>query len=274
MKYIEQLFDIKDKVFVLTGGGGVLAGTISEGLAKAEAKVVLLDIRKENAEARANKIVSEGGIAKAFETNVLDVDILEQTKKKIIEEFGQVDVLVNLAGGNMAGATIAPDKNIFDLNIGDFDKVLALNLNGTVYPSMIFGKHMAERKKGIIINISSMAAFRAMTRVVGYSAAKAAVSNFTKWMAMELSMKFGDGMRVNAIAPGFFIGDQNRDLLLNKDGSYTERGKLVIANTPMKRFGNAEELIGAVIFLSSNASSFINGVVLPIDGGFESFSGV
>ncbi len=274
MSYIEDLFDIRNRVYILTGGGGVLAGAIGEGLARAGARVVLLDIRLANAQERAEKIIATGGKALALESNVLDVNVLEYTKDIILQHYGRIDGLINLAGGNMPGATISPEKTIFDLQIPDFEKVLALNLNGTVYPSLVFGKVMAENRSGVIINISSMAAYRAITRVVGYSAAKAAVSNFTRWMAMEMAFKFGDGLRVNAIAPGFFIGDQNRALLINPDGSYTERGKKVIAQTPMGRFGEPEELIGAVIYLCSDASKFVTGVVLPVDGGFEVYSGV
>lgn len=274
MSYIEDLFDIRNRVYILTGGGGVLAGAIGEGLARAGARVVLLDIRLANAQERAEKIIAAGGKALALESNVLDVNVLEYTKDIILQHYGRIDGLINLAGGNMPGATISPEKTIFDLQIPDFEKVLALNLNGTVYPSLVFGKVMAENRSGVIINISSMAAYRAITRVVGYSAAKAAVSNFTRWMAMEMAFKFGDGLRVNAIAPGFFIGDQNRALLINPDGSYTERGKKVIAQTPMGRFGEPEELIGAVIYLCSDASKFVTGVVLPVDGGFEVYSGV
>lgn len=274
MSYIENLFDVKNKVAVLTGGGGVLAGVIGEGLAMAGAKVVLLDIRIENAREKAKDINQKGGFAIAFQSNVLEVKELEEVNKKIKKEVGTVDILINLAGGNMPGATVGPDQTIFDLNLDDFNKVMSLNFNGTLYPSLVFGKVMAENKKGSIINISSMASFRAMTRVAGYSASKAAVSNFTRWMAAEMALKFGDGIRVNAIAPGFFIGDQNRALLLNEDGSYTKRGDTVINNTPMGRFGTPSELIGAVIYLVSNASNFVTGVVLPIDGGFEAFSGV
>ena len=274
MSYIEDLFDVKNKIAVLTGGGGVLAGAIGEGLALAGAKVVLLDIHVERSQSRAKEITKKGGNSFAFEANVLDFHQLEEASKKIKKEVGTTDILINLAGGNLPGATIEPNQNVFDLKIDDFEKVLSLNLNGTVYPSLVFGKEMSLNKKGCIINISSMAAFRAITRVVGYSAAKAAVSNFTRWMAMEMALKFGDGIRVNAIAPGFFIGGQNKALLTNEDGSYTARAKTVIANTPMRRFGDPSELIGAVIYFASKASSFVTGVVLPVDGGFESFSGV
>jgi NAD(P)-dependent dehydrogenase (short-subunit alcohol dehydrogenase family) len=274
MNYVEDLFNVKNQVAVLTGGGGVLASAIGEGLALAGARVIMLDIKLENAQLRANEIIRKGGNAFAYGANVLDFQHLENVCSQIKKEFGTVDTLINLAGGNLPGATIEPHQNVFDLAIGDLEKVMALNLNGTIYPSLVFGKEMSINKRGCIINISSMAAFRAITRVVGYSASKAAVSNFTRWMAMEMAMKFGDGIRVNAIAPGFFIGKQNRALLLNEDGSYTERGNTVINHTPMKRFGEPSELVGAIIYLISKASSFVTGVVLPIDGGFESFSGV
>ena len=274
MSYLENLFSINDKVAVLTGGGGVLAGAIAESLALSGAQVILLDIREENAKKAAERINEKGGKAVSMVCNVLDFDSIEKVKNKIVETYGRVDILVNLAGGNMPGATISPDQTIFDLKMEDFKKVTDLNLNGTVMPCVIFGKNMAENKSGSIINIASMAALRSITRVVGYSAAKAAVANFTMWLAMEMAQKFGDGIRVNALAPGFFIGDQNRDLLLNPDGSYTDRGKSVIKQTPMNRFGEPENLCGAVIYLSSSASKFVTGIVLPIDGGFSTFSGV
>lgn len=274
MSYIENLFDIKDKVVILTGGGGVLAGAIAEGLAKAGAKIVLLGRHIENIEARAESIILKGGSALAIQADVLDLKSLEEANTKILMLIGSPDILINLAGGNMPGATIAVDQTIFDLKTDDLDKVMNLNFNGTVYPSLVFGKEMARLKKGNIINISSMAAYRAITRVVGYSAAKAAVSNYTRWLANEMASKYGDKIRVNAIAPGFFVADQNRKLLLNEDGSYTDRGQSVIAQTPMKRFGEPDELIGAVIYLASNASSFVTGTIIPVDGGFEVFSGV
>jgi NAD(P)-dependent dehydrogenase (short-subunit alcohol dehydrogenase family) len=274
MTYIEELFGLRNHVAILTGGGGVLAGAIGEGLALAGATVILVDIKLENALPAANLINQKGGNAKAYAANVIDIKELENVCRQITKEFGKIDLLVNLAGGNKPGATIEPGQNVFDLNISDLEKVMTLNLNGTIYPSLVFGKEMAKNRSGSIINISSMAAYRAITRVVGYSASKAAVSNFTRWMAMEMAMKFGDGIRVNAIAPGFFIGKQNKALLLNEDGTFSERGKTVIDHTPMKRFGVPSELIGAVIYLASKASSFVTGVVLPVDGGFEAFSGV
>jgi NAD(P)-dependent dehydrogenase (short-subunit alcohol dehydrogenase family) len=274
MSYVENLFSVKGKVAVLTGGGGVLAGAIAEALALSGAQVVLLDIREENALNAAKKLREKGGKAIGMACNVLNFDVLEKVRDSIVSEFGKVDILVNLAGGNMPGATISPDQTIFDLKMEDFKMVTDLNLNGTVMPSVVFGKNMALNKKGSIINIASMAALRSITRVVGYSAAKAAVTNFTMWMAMEMAQKFGDGIHVNALAPGFFVGDQNRALLLNDDGTYTERGKSVIKQTPMQRFGEPEELCGTVIYLSSDASKFVTGIVIPIDGGFSTFSGV
>ena len=174
----------------------------------------------------------------------------------------------------MAGATIGPDQTIFDLSIDAFKKVSELNLTGSVLPSLVMGEQMSQQKQGVIINISSMTAQKAISRVVGYSAAKAAIDNFTKWMAVEMALKFGEGLRVNAIAPGFFIGDQNRALLLNEDGSLTNRGKTIIDHTPMGRFGEAEELNGTIHWLCSDASKFVTGVVVPIDGGFSAYSGV
>lgn len=275
MSYLDQLFNLKGKTALLTGGGGVLAGEIGNGLAKAGVKIVFADIAVERAEVAAEKIRKEGGEAFGIATNVLSVPDLEETGDIVLEKYGSIDILLNAAGGNMPGGTIPPDKNIFDLNIDDLDKVTILNFNGTVIPSMVLGKIMTKQKTGgNIINISSMAALKAITRVVGYSAAKAAVSNFTIWLATELAMKFDGKIRVNAIAPGFFVGNQNRALLMNEDGSYTERGLKVINNTPMGRFGEPNELTGAVLYLTSDAARFVTGVVLPVDGGFSIFSGV
>ncbi|MBP7506489.1 MAG: SDR family oxidoreductase [Prolixibacteraceae bacterium] len=274
MCYLDELFKLKGKVAVITGGGGVLASEIGSGLSKAGVKIVFLDINLESAQWAAKAIVDDGGDAIGLKTNVLDLDLLKDTRKLILEKYGKIDILLNAAGGNMPGATISPDKTVFDLDVKDLEKVTNLNFNGTVLPSMVFGEVMAKQRSGNIINFSSMAAFQSITRVIGYSAAKAAVSNFTSWMAMELAMKFGGGLRVNAIAPGFFIGNQNRDLLLNSDGSFTDRGNKVINNTPMGRFGEAHELVGAILFLASESASFVTGVVLPIDGGFSTFSGV
>ena len=274
MNYLEQLFSLEGKIAVLTGGGGVLAAEIGRGMAKAGATIILLDIREENAVKTAEEIKAAGGKAVGMASNVLDKENMEAVCERIVKEYGKVDILLNAAGGNQAGATIGPDQTIFDLELDALDRVTSLNFNGSVIPSLVFGKQMAEQGEGNIINISSMAAMQTITRVVGYSASKAAITNFTSWMATEMAMKFGDKIRVNAVAPGFFIGDQNRALLLNEDGSLTPRSKDILHNTPMNRLGEAEELIGAVIYLVSPAASFVTGTVLPVDGGFSIFSGV
>jgi NAD(P)-dependent dehydrogenase (short-subunit alcohol dehydrogenase family) len=275
MGYLDDLFNLKGRVALLTGGGGVLAGAIGGGLAKAGVKIVFADLNRDRAEEAAKQIRDRGGEAIGISSNVLDAASLEATRDIVLKTYGSIDILLNAAGGNMPGATIEPGGTIFDLDINDLDKVSELNLKGTVLPSLVFGKTMSlQPHGGNIINISSMAAMQAITRVVGYSAAKAAVSNFTRWLAMEMAMKFEGKVRVNAIAPGFFIGNQNRALLTNPDGSYTERGEKVIAKTPMGRFGEPHELIGAVLYLVSDSALFVTGVVLPVDGGFSIFSGV
>lgn len=267
-------FNIKDKVIVITGGTGVLGGTVAESLAGSGAKIIILGRDLQTVENKALEITKNNGLAVGFSTNILDKKSVENVRDLILKQFGKIDVLINVAGGNMPGATIGEDQTIFDINIEDFKTVTELNLNGTVIPSIVFGEVMAKQKQGSIINYSSVAADRIITRVAGYSAAKAAMENFTKWLAVELATKFGDGIRVNAITPGFFIGNQNRRLLTNEDGTYTKRGETIINNTPMKRFGKAEELNGAVHFLCSDASKFITGAVIPVDGGFSAFSGV
>ena len=271
---MNNLFDLAGKTAVITGGGGVLGGSMGIYLASQGVKVCIMDLRAELAEKRAKEIQDKGGKALALAGNVLEEESLEAAKGSVLSQWGQVDILINAAGGNMPGATISPDQTIFDLSIESFKKVSELNLTGSVLPSLVFGKTMADRGKGVILNISSMAAKRVITRVVGYSAAKTAIDNFTMWMAVEMARKFGEGIRVNAIAPGFFIGDQNRKLLLNDDGSLTQRGKTIIDHTPMGRFGKADELNGTIHWLCSAAATFVTGVVVPIDGGFSVFSGV
>ena len=232
-------FDLKNKVAVITGGGGALGGCVAKSLSQSGVKIAILDLTQESVKRTVDTIVKGGGIAIGFVADVLSQESIETVSNKILKEWGRVDILLNAAGGNMPGATIAVDQTIFDLSINDFKKVTELNLNGSVIPSLVFGKIMAEQKSGSIINYSSMSVDRVITRVVGYSASKAGIENFTRWMAVEMALKFGPGVRVNAIAPGFFVGNQNRKLLLNKDGSYTERGDTIIRNTPMKRFGKA-----------------------------------
>lgn len=271
---MNSLFTIKDKVAVITGASGSLASSIALSLAKSGVKLVLLTRRVKSVKDLLDNILSIGGQVIAVEGDVLSESSLQESKKTIINQYGRIDILLNIAGGNLPGATIPEDKTIFDLKMKDFKEVTDLNLNGTVIPSLIFGKVMAEQKSGVIINYSSMAVDRAITRVAGYSASKAAMENFTRFMAVEMAQKFDGGIRVNAIAPGFFIGKQNKALLTNKDGSYTKRGQTIIKNTPMGRFGETKELNSAIHFLCSDAAKFITGIVLPIDGGFSAFSGV
>ncbi len=271
---MNEVFSIKGKVAVITGAGGVLGGSIARSFIQAGAKVAAIDIRQENLDVRVQELTALGGETIGVVGNVLDIESLKKVADEIVAKWGRIDILLNIAGGNMPGATLSPEQSFFDMNISDWEKVTQLNMNGTVYPSYVFGKVMADQGKGSIVNISSMAAYSAITRVPGYSAAKSAVTNFTQWLASDLALKFGDGIRVNAIAPGFFIGDQNRAVLINPDGSLTERSLKVIAKTPMKRFGDINELNGAVQFLCSDAASFITGTLLPIDGGFSAFSGV
>lgn len=274
MSYIEKLFTLKGKVAVVTGGTGVLGSAMCCSLANAGAKVVVLGRRMEAANAIVSTIVSNGGEAMTVCADVLDADQLKDVRSKIVERFGTIDILVNGAGGNMPGAVVAPDKSFIDLKMDDFQKVMELNLTGTVLPSQIFGEVIVKNKRGVIINISSLSAIIPLTRVVGYSAAKAAVSNFTQWLAVEMAKKYGEAIRVNAIAPGFFLTEQNRLLLTNSDNTLTDRGKLIVQSTPFARFGNAEELCGTLIWLCSDAASFVSGIIVPVDGGYSAFSGV
>lgn len=267
-------FNIDNKVIVITGGSGVLGGSIAEYLLAEGAKVAIIGRTPGKVDAKVSALRKISQESMGFTGDVLDQGFLREVKKTVIEKWGRIDVLINAAGGNMPGATIGEDQTVFDLKMDDFRKVSELNLDGTVIPTLVFGKQMAEQGIGCIINVSSMTAVQAVTRVVGYSASKAAIDNFTRWMSTEMAAKFGDGIRVNAIAPGFFIGDQNRALLMNDDGSYTERGNTIISKTPMKRFGRADELNGAVHWLISDAASFVTGAIIPIDGGFSAFSGV
>nr|MBX2871138.1 SDR family oxidoreductase [Saprospiraceae bacterium] len=236
--------------------------------------VAVLSRTASKVEKAVHDIESAGGTAMSLVADVLDQVQLEAARDKLLQAWGRIDILVNAAGGNMKGATIMPTQSFFDLSVTDFQKVTDLNLNGTVIPSLVFGEAMAKGGHGSIVNISSMAAQRVITRVVGYSASKAAIDNFTRWMAVELALKFGEGMRVNAIAPGFFIGEQNRRLLLNEDNSLTQRGQMIVDHTPMKRFGEPEELCGTLNWLCSEGAKFVTGIVVPVDGGFSAFSGI
>lgn len=269
---MNELFSVKDKVVVITGGAGILGRGIAAYLAKEGAKIVILDRAEKAGNNLVNNIQAEGGEACFFPTDVLNKETLEQNRADIVARYGRIDALLNAAGGNMAGATIPPDKTIFDLEVDAFRRVVDLNLFGTVLPTMVFARVMADRKQGCIVNFSSESSLRPLTRVVGYGTAKAAVSNFTKYMAAELSMKFGEGLRVNAIAPGFFLTEQNRTLLTNPDGSLTDRSRTILAHTPFGRFGQPEDLFGTIQYLISDASKFVTGTVAVIDGGFDAFS--
>lgn len=269
-----NLFDIKDNVTVITGGTGILGRAIAKYLAHNGAKVIIMG-RKEDVGA---EIVAEvkaenpAGSIEFMKTDVMNRQLVEENCNDIVKRYGRVDTLLNAAGGNMPGATIAPDKTFFDLDPDQFQRVLSLNLTGTVIPTQVFLKPMVEQGCGAIINFSSMASFRPMTRVCGYAAAKAGISNFTAYMATECAKKFGEGIRVNAIAPGFFLTEQNRSLLTNPDGSYTERGCDVIRQTPFGRMGEPEELCGTIHYLMSKASKFVTGTVAVVDGGFNVFA--
>ncbi len=272
---METLFDIKGKVIVITGGGGVLCGTMAKALGQAEAKVAVLDLIETAGEKIADEIKSKGGRAVAVKCDVLDKKSIERAHKEVTDELGKIDILINGAGGNKKEATTSPDLSFFDLPSDAVRFVFDLNFLGTLLPSQVFGKEMAENGSGIILNISSMCAFSPLTKVPAYSAAKAAVSNFTQWLAVHVCQNYSKEIRVNAIAPGFFLTEQNRFLLTDeKTGERTTRGSTIIYHTPMGRFGEPEELIGTVMWLLSDAAKFVTGVVVPIDGGFSAFSGV
>jgi NAD(P)-dependent dehydrogenase (short-subunit alcohol dehydrogenase family) len=273
-RFLTQLYDLTGRTAVVTGGAGVLCSALCRMLASAGAKVAVLDLNAEAAEGLAAEIRSSGGEALVLACNVLDKASLEAAAAQILAAFGRVDILLNGAGGNKPQATTSAEASFFDLPAEALRGVLDLNLMGIVLPSQVFGKIMAEQKSGVILNFSSMNSYRPLTRIPAYSAAKAAVSNFTQWLAVHMAQNYSPDIRVNAIAPGFLVGDQNRRLLLNEDGSLTPRGQAIINHTPLGRFGIPEDLYGTVLWLLSPASAFVTGVVVPIDGGFAAYSGV
>lgn len=272
--FVNQLFSLNDKVAIVTGATGVLGGSMARGLAKAGAKVAILGRRREKADEMVKQIRSFGGQALATPADVLEKEQLERARDLILVEWGKIDILVNAAGGTTPEATVSPDRTIFDMPLDAMRYVIGLNLIGTLLPSQVFGQVMAQAGQGCIVNISSMNAQRALTRAVAYSAGKAAVENFTKWLAVELTTKFGEELRVNAIAPGFFVAEQNRSLLLNDDNTLTARGQKIIDHTPAGRFGDPDDLVGPLIWLCSPAARFVNGTVIMVDGGVNAFSGV
>ena len=269
------MFDVKGKVAVVTGAGGVLCGGMAALLAEHGVRVAVLDIFEDKAAAVAAAIRSAGGQAISCKADVLSKASLEEACRTVLAEFGTVDILVNGAGGNKKEATTSPDLSFFDLPADAFQWVFNLNFIGSVLPSQVFGRVMAEKGGGSILNISSMNSFRPLTRIVAYSAAKAAINNFTQWLAVYLAQTCSPRIRVNAIAPGFFLTEQNRFLLTDeKTGALTPRGQTIIGHTPMGRFGEPADLNGTLLWLLSDASSFVTGIVVPVDGGFSAFSGV
>jgi NAD(P)-dependent dehydrogenase (short-subunit alcohol dehydrogenase family) len=266
-------FRLDGRVIVVTGGYGVIGGTIARGLAAAGARVVVMGRNADAATALVTEIAAAGGAAMAVTGDVLDETQVAAARDAVIAAWGQVDALVNAAGGNVARAR-SDGRPVFDVPMDAFEEALKLNLHGSIVPTLVFGATMAARKQGSIVCVSSMASTQAISGVLGYSVAKAGIDVFTKWMGTELARRYGDGLRVNAIAPGFFVTTQNRSVLINADGSLTPRSRRIIDRTPMGRFGNPEELVGAVHWLCSDAASFVTGVVVPVDGGFSAFSGV
>jgi len=262
-------------VAAITGGGGVLCGTMARALGKNGVRVAVLDLNGEAAERVAADVRAAGGEAIAVVVDVLDRDSIETAAQQVVDAFGRVDILINWAGGNKKQATTSPELSFFDLPADAVRWVFDLNFLGTLLPCQVFGKLMAEQGEGCILNISSMNAFRPLTRIPAYSAAKAAVSNFTQWLAVHMAQEYSPRIRVNAIAPGFFLTEQNRFLLTDEaTGELTPRGRTIIDHTPMGRFGEPEDLVGTVLWLLSPGAAFVHGVVVPVDGGFSAFSGV
>ncbi len=269
-----SIFDLKSQVIVITGGYGVLGGSVAKYLSGEGAKVAIVGRNEKKGAEFVAEIVSSGGEAIFVKGDVTSAEDMAQVRDTVLEKYGTITTLINAAGGNMPGATIGVDSNIFNLNLDDMRAVMDLNLMGTIIPSLALGEVIAKSGKGSIVNFSSMTSQSVVTRVVGYSAAKSSIDNFTRWMSVEMATKYGEGVRVNAVAPGFFLTEQNRTLLTNPDGSYTPRAEDIVRNTPFGRMGRSEELHGAIHWLISDASTFVTGTVIAIDGGFSIFSGV
>jgi NAD(P)-dependent dehydrogenase (short-subunit alcohol dehydrogenase family) len=271
---LETNFSLQDKVIVVTGGTGILGGAFVEGIAAAGGIVGILVRNEQVANERASAIQQKGGRALALIADVTNEAQLEVACQQMLSTFGKIDGLVNAAGGNIPDAVVQPNQDVFELNIGALQEVVQLNLFGTVLPTQVFGKAIKDNGSGSIVNISSITSLITITKVLGYSMAKSAIESYTKWFAIEMANRYGDTLRMNAIAPGFFLTEQNRTLLTNPDGSLTERGNLIIKNTPYKRFGSPEELNGALVWLLSDASKFVTGTTITVDGGFTIFGGV
>ncbi len=271
---LQNDFLLHEKAIVVTGGTGILGEAFIKGIAAAGGAVGILGRNEKIAIERAEAVVKSGGKAVALIADVTDEAQLIAAREKMLNEYGRIDGLVNAAGGNMPGAVVAPEQDIFQLDLEVLKKVMDLNLFGTVLPTQVFGSAIAAQKSGSIVNISSMASQRVITKVLGYSMAKTAIDSYTKWFAVELAARYGDKIRMNAIAPGFFLTEQNKTLLTNEDGSLTQRGTLIHKQTPFKRFGRADELVGALVWLLSDAAKFVTGTVINVDGGFAVFSGI
>ena len=267
-------FDISGQVAVITGAGGIICGVMAREMAKKGAKVALLDLFVENAQKIADEINAAGGDAIAVKANVLDRASLEEARDAVVAKYGHIDVLINGAGGNKKQATVSPELDFFHLDVDAFKWVFDLNVTGAVLTTMVFGELLAKQGTGNVINIASMATYHPLTNTVAYCGAKAAVANFTEWMATHFNQNYSKNIRVNAIAPGFLLTTQNKFLMQKEDGTPTDRGQRVLNKTPMGRYGDPEEMAGPVIWLCSEAASFVNGAVIPVDGGFSSFWGI
>jgi NAD(P)-dependent dehydrogenase (short-subunit alcohol dehydrogenase family) len=278
MGLLDDQFGLAGQVAVVTGGSGAIGRVMAAALAGAGARVAVLGRRIDACDAVVAAINETGGEAIGLSADVLQGDELEAARKVVLDRWGRIDILVNTAGGNLPAATLKGDQTFFDLSPDAFHDVLELNLTGTLLPCQVFGQAMVQRQgedvRGCIVNISSMAAQRALTRVAGYSAAKGAIDSFTRWLAVDLARRYGPGLRVNAMAPGFFIGEQNRAMLLDEAGNLTDRGRTIVERTPAGRFGEASELVSTLLWLCGPGASFVNGIVVPVDGGFSAFSGV
>lgn len=267
-------FSLDNKVIIISGGTGVLGGSWASAIAKAGAKVVVLGRNQKKAEKKVTEIKKDGGEAIAVIADVLEEEQVINAKNTILSKLGQIDGLINAAGGNVPASVVAPDQDLFSVKVSDLKEAIDLNIYGTVIPTQIFAAEMAKNKKGVILNVSSVTGKKPLTRVMGYGMAKCAIESYTQWMAIEMAQRYGDGMRINAIAPGFFLTVQNKDLLLNEDGNYTDRSQKIVNNTPYGRLGVPEELNGTVIYLMSDASKFVTGETVMVDGGFNAYAGV
>jgi NAD(P)-dependent dehydrogenase (short-subunit alcohol dehydrogenase family) len=274
MQHPHSLFQVQGQTAVMTGGSGVLGKAMATALAQAGVRIAILSLHQTSAEIAAAAIRAEGGQAVGLACDTTDRAALERARQEVNKVFGSVDILINAAGGNRPQATTSAERSFFDLDSQVINEVFTLNFTGTMLSCQVFGREMAERGQGCIVNIASMSGIRALTRVPVYSAAKAAINNFTQWLAVHMAQEYSPRIRVNAIAPGFFLTEQNRQLMLHDDGSLTPRAQTIIAHTPQARLGAPDDLVGTLLWLISPASAFVTGIVVPVDGGFSAFGGV